>query len=76
MTKTTMKFCDVLSYEEAKAERDLIDQEVSAAAAIMEAFPRGPMNLPSEAVRFSPEYRVARATLARAFKRLQDLACG
>lgn len=62
-----------MSFEEAKAQRDLIQQEVDRAGEALEAFPRtGPMNLTPDAVRATPAWQTAKANYQRAFKRLQD----
>jgi hypothetical protein len=58
-------------FDEAKAERALIEKELAAAEAAMRAFPRGAMNLPPESVRLSPEYRAAKARTDKAFARLR-----
>ena len=58
-------------FEEAKAELALIEAEMAAAEAVMRAFPRGPMGLPPESVRLSPEYRAAKARTDKAFARLR-----
>jgi len=58
-------------FEEAKAEGSLLEKEMAEAEAVMRAFPRGPMGLPPESVRLSPEYRAAKARTDRAFARLR-----
>lgn len=59
------------AFEEAKAEGVLVEKEMSAAQAAIDAFPRGPMGLTPDAVRATPEWRAAKARVDKAFARLR-----
>lgn len=59
------------TFEEAKAESDLLEQEEHAAGAALNAFPRGPMGLTPDAVRATIEYKNAKTRWGKAFKALQ-----
>lgn len=59
------------AYEAAKAEKTLLDKEVTAAELTLKTFPRAPNGLVPENVRLSPEYRVARTRFQRAFAALR-----
>lgn len=59
-------------FEDAKAERDLIQKEVDAAGAVLRTFPKGgPLGLTPDAVRATPEFRAANARFQKAFARLR-----
>jgi len=58
------------SFEEAKAEGALIEQEEKAAGEALQLFPR-PMGLIPDAVRATPEYRTAKSRFDKAFARLR-----
>jgi hypothetical protein len=59
------------AFEDAKAERDLIQKEVDASSAILRAFPKGPLGVTPDAVRATPEFRSANARFQKAFARLR-----
>lgn len=59
------------SYEEARIARDALEAEVDDADKALKAFPRGPMGLPPENVRVSPQYREANARFQTAFAALR-----
>ena len=61
------RFGDAASFEQASAEHDRLEREVSAAGAALDAFPRGAMNLTPDHVRATPEWRAAKARFDRAF---------
>jgi hypothetical protein len=55
------------TFEEADAESTRLEQEVSAAGAVLRAFPTGPMGLTPDHVKATPEWRAAKARYERAF---------
>jgi len=55
------------TFEEASAESDRLEHEVSAAGAVMAAFPHNAMGLTPDHVRATPEWRAARSRFDRAF---------
>ncbi len=71
------EIADVLSesgpdpFEDAKAERDSIQEEVNAADAAINAFPKGAMGITPDAIRATPEFRAANVRFQKAFARLQ-----
>lgn len=58
-------------YEDAKAQRDALEEEMSLATAEIKSFPRGAMNLVPDHVKASPEYRSAKLRTDRAFAKLR-----
>ena len=58
---------------DAKAIRDKLYTEVSAAGAVLKAFPKGPMGLTPDAVKVSTEFRAAKARYAAAFDALRAI---
>jgi hypothetical protein len=56
---------------EAKACQAALDAEVARCGLVLNAFPKGAMGLTPDAVKFSHEYRAAKATFDNAFKRLR-----
>ena len=61
-----------MTYSEAKKVRDSLEAVVKATGKAVEAFPReGAMNLVTEEVRLSPDYRAAKSAYNRAFFELQ-----
>ena len=61
-----------MTYNEAKEVRNSLEAMVRATERTLKAFPReGLMNLVSEDVRLSPEYRAAKAAYRRVFSELQ-----
>jgi hypothetical protein len=62
-----------MTYDEAKEIGNSLESRASALGKALKAFPReGLMNLPSETVRLSPEYRAAKADYNRAFSELRS----
>lgn len=61
-----------MSFEEAVAARDRLEQEASAAGHVLNAFPRGAMGLTPDHVRATPEWRAAKDRYKRAFAALQN----
>lgn len=59
-------------FEDAKAERDLLEKEANAASAALQVFPRGAMGLTPDAVAATPEYRAAKARFQKAFARQRE----
>ena len=49
-----------MSFDGAVAERDRLEQEVSAAGDVLDTFPRGAMSLTPDHVRATPEWRAAK----------------
>jgi hypothetical protein len=60
------------AFEKAVAERDRLEQEVSAAGKVMGTFPHGATGLTPDHVKATPEWRAAKARLTRAFAALQN----
>jgi len=60
------------SFEEASAERDRLEQEVSTTGSVMATFPQGAMGLIPDHVKATLAWREANARFRRAFKALQD----
>ena len=58
-----------MTYEEAKAEYDLLEAEAKATSEVLRAFPRGPTGLTPDAVRATPEYRAAKTANDTVFAR-------
>jgi len=56
-----------MTYEEAKRLRDDAEEQSKAASAVLRAFPRLANGLVPDAVKFSPEYRAAKARYDAAF---------
>lgn len=56
-----------MTYTEAKAMADAYAATTKRLGAAMGHFPRGPMNLTTDAARATPEYKVAKLALDRAF---------
>jgi hypothetical protein len=62
-----------MTYKEAKAFRDILESVVKAASKTLNTFPRnGSMNLVTDAVRISPEYRASKAAYTQAFSDLRS----
>jgi len=61
-----------MSFEDAKAESVLLEEEVSITGAVMRTFQRNAIGLVSDAVRTTPNYQAARARYQRAFAALRD----
>ena len=59
-------------FEEAKAERDLLEKEANAASEALQVFPRGAMGLTPDAVTATPEYQAAKARFQKAFARQRE----
>jgi hypothetical protein len=53
-------------------ETKTLEAAVYAAGANLKAFPRSPNGLTPDAVKFSPEYKAAKAECSRAFSALRD----
>lgn len=62
-----------MTYEEAKDAISRIDAEVSAASAMLQAFPKGPMGLTPDEVKSSPEWQAAKRLFDVQFSRLRSL---
>jgi hypothetical protein len=60
------------AYEIAKAARDALQAEIDGFGATLKAFPKGPMNLTTDAARATPRYRVARDGYNNAFAALRN----
>jgi hypothetical protein len=60
------------SFEEAVAERDRLEQEVSASGKVMDTFPHGATGLTPDHVRATSEWRAAKDRYKRAFAALQN----
>jgi len=60
-----------LTYTEAKAKCDAIEARMKTASDALRRFPRGPMGLTPDAVKFSPEYRAAKLAVDRTFAELR-----
>ena len=56
-----------MTFEQAKTIKANLEAQMAFAAAAFEAFPRGPMGLTPDEVKFSPAYRSAKATFDGAF---------
>jgi len=65
-----------MAFKVAKAERDLLEMEVTAASEILRTFPHNAMGLVSDVVKLTPEYRAANARYKRAFVTLRDFQLG
>ncbi len=61
-----------MTYEEFKAKRAELDSEVAAASAALQLFPRSAIGLTPDAVKFSPEYRKAKARYSDAARNLRN----
>jgi len=61
-----------VSFEEAKAESDLIEKEVDEADRVLQTFPKSPIGGVSDEVRSTPEFRAASARFQKAFARLRS----
>jgi hypothetical protein len=59
----------VPSYAEAKKVRDAAENESKAASAALRTFPRLANGLVPDAVKFTPEYKAAKAHFDKAFAR-------
>ncbi len=55
-----------MNYQTAKAESARLYDAAAVASAKLNAFPKGPMGLTPDAVKFSPEYRLAKTQYERA----------
>lgn len=62
-----------MTFEEAKALQTTRDAEVTRIGNALDAFPKGAMGLTPDEVKFSPEYRQAKADFSAAFKKLQNI---
>lgn len=60
-----------MTYEEAKRLRDEIEEEGRKVGAILNAFPKGPMNLTPDDVKATPEWRHAKDRSAALFRKLR-----
>jgi hypothetical protein len=60
-----------VSFEQARAEHDRLEQEVSTASASLQIFPRGAMGLTPDHVRATPEWRAANGRFKKAFAALR-----
>ena len=60
-----------MTFAEAKASAAKIETEVSAAEVALRTFPVGPMGLTPDAVRVTPEYRVAKLAFDKSFAKLR-----
>ena len=61
-----------MTFEEAKSAKADLEAAVEHAAAKLKAFPKGPMGLTPDDVKFGPEFRAAKAAHEQAFKRLRS----
>lgn len=59
------------TYAEAKAVRDAIDAEGREAGKVLNAFPKGAMNLTPDAVKATPEWKAAKARSDALFQKLR-----
>jgi hypothetical protein len=59
-------------YADARAKRDALELTVSMHSATLKAFPKGPMGLTPDDIKFGPAYRTAKAAYDRAFAELRD----
>ncbi len=71
-SRATRTFTTMTTFEEATAERDRLEQEVTAAGAVMQTFPRGAMGLTPDHVKATPEWQEAYTRSRRAFVALQN----
>ncbi len=55
-----------------KALRDGLEAKVAEAARLIKSFPRGAMGITPDQVKFSPEYRAAKAGFNTAFNALRE----
>jgi hypothetical protein len=63
-----------MTFEEARAIRDRREAEARAAGDALKAFPKdGPMGLTPDHIKFSPEFRAAKARYDDAWLRLRDV---
>lgn len=60
-----------MNYSEAKALSAALDIEVTRAGDIINAFPKGPMGLTPDAVRVTPEWKLAKRNFDTAFAKLR-----
>jgi len=51
---------------------ELLYAEMYKASKALKAFPRGPMGMTPDAVKFSPEYRAAKAAYQKAFEAVRS----
>jgi hypothetical protein len=61
-----------MTYEEAKKIKDNIETELDVANTILSSFPKGPMNLTSDAVRATPEWQAAKRSSEQTFAKLRS----
>jgi hypothetical protein len=61
-----------MNYEQAKAAKAALQAVVDDASADLKKFPRGPMGMILDEVKFTPECMDAKARYASAFRGLQE----
>lgn len=60
-----------MSYEDARAESDLLNAEMLAAGDALQLFPRGPTGIAPDAIKTTPQFRAAKKRFDVAFAALR-----
>jgi hypothetical protein len=60
-----------MTYEIAKQIRDQIEAEVTATKAALAKYPKGPMNLTTDAIKATPEWQAEKRAVDAAFHKLR-----